>query len=180
MQGKDSQSCECGCGETTTPNARFRSGHNRRRTLDEYHVDPNTGCWIWARALNAYGYGAMWDMQQKRVRRAHRVFYERYIGPIPGGLVVDHLCRNPACVNPTHLEAVTDAVNLRRGSRTRLTEDDVEALRRLSMKVTCSRRQFCFIVAPIYDVKPGTIAQAVAGTKKWRKPRRRKTNESMA
>lgn len=46
---------------------------------------------------------------------AHRVAYEALVGPIPGGLVLDHLCRNPGCYNPTHLEPVTNAENIRRG-----------------------------------------------------------------
>jgi hypothetical protein len=55
-----------------------------------------------------------------RLRMAHRVAYEDIIGPIAPGLVVDHLCRNPACVNPFHLEPVTRQVNARRGNGPRL------------------------------------------------------------
>lgn len=48
-------------------------------------------------------------------RRAHRIAYELLIGPIAKGLVLDHLCRNPGCVNPDHLDPVTSAENTRRG-----------------------------------------------------------------
>lgn len=47
---------------------------------------------------------------------AHRVMYEALVGPIPAGLVIDHLCRNTRCVNPDHLEAVTQAENVRRAA----------------------------------------------------------------
>jgi hypothetical protein len=47
--------------------------------------------------------------------RAHRFAYELLVGPIPEGLVIDHLCRNRRCVNPAHLEPVTAEENWRRG-----------------------------------------------------------------
>ncbi|TBO59895.1 HNH endonuclease [Streptomyces kasugaensis] len=46
---------------------------------------------------------------------AHRVSYEAFVAPIPDGLVIDHLCRNRGCVNPEHLDAVTQRVNVLRG-----------------------------------------------------------------
>lgn len=51
----------------------------------------------------------------KKMIMAHRHAYEQVFGPIPNGLVIDHLCRNGLCVNPEHLEAVTDKVNILRG-----------------------------------------------------------------
>ena len=78
------------------------------------HVpDENTGCWNWHGAINAQGYGYVDD--GGRIRRAHILYYERERGPVPVGMEIDHLCRNPACVNPAHLEAVTHLTNVRRG-----------------------------------------------------------------
>jgi len=71
------------------------------------------GCWIWQNGRNVKGYGTMGVGQKHKL--AHRVSYEVVNGKIPDGLVMDHLCRNPSCVNPAHLEAVTSRENALRG-----------------------------------------------------------------
>lgn len=72
-----------------------------------------SGCWEWTGGLGSAGYGRI-TFGGKR-DGAHRVSYELYVGPIPAGLEIDHLCRNRKCVNPDHLEPVTRRVNLLRG-----------------------------------------------------------------
>lgn len=75
------------------------------------------GCWLWTASLDNHGYGQFIVMRGRRgyPRPAHRVAWELLRGEIPEGLVIDHLCRTHACVNPDHLEVVTHGVNVLRG-----------------------------------------------------------------
>lgn len=73
-----------------------------------------TPCIIWTGAVTSAGYGSLW--RGKGTALAHRVVYEEARGPIPAGMTLDHLCRNRRCVNPDHLEPVTNRENILRGT----------------------------------------------------------------
>ena len=76
----------------------------------------SSGCWYWMGAKSKDGYGRF--HVDHKAKRAHRVAYEAFFGSICDEegryLELDHLCRNTVCVNPTHLEPVTQQENLRR------------------------------------------------------------------
>src|ERR1700722_16782588 len=81
--------------------------------------EPNTGCWLWQLFTNEHDYGRVHIVRGK-CHQAHRVSYELAYGPIPKGLHIDHKCRVHCCVNPEHLEPVTQAENTARGLLGRL------------------------------------------------------------
>jgi hypothetical protein len=121
--------CECGCGKKA-PIARrtrgcfghvkgqplrFINGHNTTGRRD--WVETDAGCWEWQGTLSVEGYGVL-RIDYAQVK-AHRWVYEQRVGPIPDGLVIDHLCRNRRCVNPDHLDVVTLGENTRRSNEHR-------------------------------------------------------------
>jgi uracil-DNA glycosylase family 4 len=75
-------------------------------------VRKTDNCWYWLGWRDSWGYGRF-DVAGKKVR-AHRFAYELLVGPIPAGMTLDHLCHHEACVNPSHLEALTVADHNRR------------------------------------------------------------------
>lgn len=92
-------------------------GTKKRPAIDRFteKVTPNdAGCHEWTADVSNSGYGRFW-VEGKQKALAHRWSYEYHIGPIPDGLVIDHLCRNKLCVNPSHLEPVTYSENALRG-----------------------------------------------------------------
>ena len=76
--------------------------------------EPNSGCWLWLGCVDPNGYARMYDGVSGG-RPVHQVAYEIHKGPIPENLHIDHRCRVRCCVNPNHLEAVTQLENTRRG-----------------------------------------------------------------
>jgi hypothetical protein len=142
--------CLCGCGQITrvsTSSDRNRAikvgdplpyiyGHSRRLSSVEYVIEDRgykTPCWIWQLSKDDEGYGFITVPPREsgsRSGRAHAVYYERRFGPIPEGMIPDHLCRVHSCVNPDHIEPVTPAVNTRRGLSAKLDEQAVAEIRR--------------------------------------------------
>lgn len=71
----------------------------------------DAGCWVWTAGMETNGYGRV-STKWNGERKAHRAFYVQVKGQIPTGFVIDHMCRNRACVNPDHLRVVTHLVNV--------------------------------------------------------------------
>lgn len=88
--------------------------------------DPETGCWNFLGSLNSKGYGGI---KRNGVHiKAHRYFFEKYNRPITPGMVLDHICRNPSCVKPSHLREVTVAQNTQLGDLAKLTHNQVKEI----------------------------------------------------
>jgi hypothetical protein len=76
-------------------------------------VDARGDCWEWTASITDDGYGRF--KGHGTMVNAHRFAWELLVGPVPAGMVLDHLCRNRKCVNPDHMEPVTPKENTRRG-----------------------------------------------------------------
>jgi hypothetical protein len=166
-----------GCDRPTRKCMKYCSVHDQRLrrlgTFDlparpRYTVDPESGCWNWLGYRNERGYGVETLPDDSsphgyRSRYAHRAYYERAKGSIPRHLHLDHLCRNPSCVNPNHLEAVTPAENVQRGLAAKLTPETVTAMRLRHAEGDVTTLQ----LAKAYGIHHSQVSRVVRGLA-WR------------
>lgn len=96
-------------------------------------------CTVWTGTRNFAGYGYI--RINNKNHRVHRVMYEQLFGKVPQGMVIDHLCKNRACFNPTHLEVVTQAENISRAKKTHCKRGHL--LEGDNVRLTASRGRQC-------------------------------------
>ena len=117
-----------------------------------YEPEPNTGCWLWLKALDTGGYGQ--TSVGGRLRQAHRIFYEFCIGAsIPSGFVAHHKCETRSCVNPNHLEPMGKPDHT-----AKLTKDEVREVRD-QLLLGATQRE----LAMLFGVDPSTISHISTG-----------------
>jgi hypothetical protein len=102
--------------------ARGRDLEHRVRTelgerfMSKFSINEEAGCWVWDAYTDPRGYGRYTVSKADRSALAYRVAWVAVHGAVPEGMELDHLCRNPSCVNPAHLEPVTHQENCQRGA----------------------------------------------------------------
>ena len=109
-----------------------------------YSVVPFVGCWMWMGRLTHEDYPVLGGRNGRNVL-AHRYSYEKSVGPIDDGMVMDHLCRNRWCVNPAHLEQVSNIENVMRGN---------SLPARNSRKIACKHGHDLSIGSPNVRISP--------------------------
>lgn len=135
---------------------KYDRGTPAARLARAYVVEPD-GCWRWVKGITTSGYG---HLSVGAVQyQAHRLLYILEFGhDVPAGLFLDHLCRHRWCVNPHHLEPVTHAVNVQRGTQAHLTPEQVDEIR-LACRNGASQRK----LAPLYGIDHSQISKIVNG-----------------
>jgi hypothetical protein len=163
--------CMCGCGQQTAisnqtrPEYGWVKGHPKRYILGHAtrlspveYIEQDCGyatpCWVWQRAKRREGYGIVTSETGVSVN-AHVLYYERAKGQRPAGMQIDHLCRNRACVNPDHLEAVTPAENAQRGAAAKLTPEKVRDIRKSKASIVSLTKKYGVSQTTIYNVMRG-------------------------
>lgn len=172
--------CHCGCGGKTTISkinrydrgvfkdkpALYLRGHGATTeclTEERYNVEDqgySSPCWIWKGHLDKNGYGRI-SYRKCSSKLAHIAMYEQSIGLVPEGRELDHLCRVRSCINPNHLEPVSNAVNVQRGINTKLNMEKAISIRELRGKYTYKQ------IAKMFGVTDSAINE-VMNYHSWR------------
>lgn len=177
--------CQCGCGQKTTiPKKsntkmnrfkgvpmRYVRGHNpidqsyksKPRLKTEYSEEARgykTPCWIWSGKPTDSGHGQI--RRNGKLIGVHRYYYERENGPIAPGLHLHHLCEQPSCIRPSHLQPLTPAEHAHTKKNTKLTVEKVREMRTLYASGEWSYSR----LARRYDVSVRACFQAVKG-ERW-------------
>ena len=127
--------------------------------VEKIKIDKKTDCWNWLGAKSYNGYGVM--KIRKKTFRAMRYYYNLYRGVIPKQKVLDHLCKNVACVNPDHLEVVTVAENTRRGKSTKLDWEVITHIKRF-YKLGLSQIE----ISKLFSITQGHVSRIISG-ERW-------------
>lgn len=166
--------CQCGCGQKTglardtNPErgdvrgepVKYMRGHSGRHKAHYRETECGwmTPCWVWLGGLTPEGYGR--SFIDGRSQLLHRFAYEQKHGPVPVGLELDHLCRNRACLNPDHLQAVVAVTNVRRGrAARRLGAEGAFLIRMLTLTTSLGRTE----IAEMLGVDRKTVLSVVRG-----------------
>lgn len=167
--------CGCGCGKPTRLAPQnlprkgwvkgeplpFLHGHRRREPRVRWIEEDRgytTPCWIWQLHICDKGYAKVRVKGKRLMTNAHRVIYMETFGPLEPGLTVDHLCRVRCCVNPAHMEPVSNTENIRRGLAAKLTPEKVVEIRRMQ-----ANGEGCNAIARSIGVHHTTISAVLNG-----------------
>ncbi len=163
--------CKCGCGQRTSiAKQSIRSkghingqpvnwihGHNNRKFRDGYETRDcgyKTPCWVWTGRVDLktrYG----WTRRNGFDELAHRAIWKEMIGPLPSGHAIElhHLCENPPCVNPAHLQPST--VREHRLAHSPMTTENAALIRTSDKSQAALAREFGCSTALIYLIRRG-------------------------
>lgn len=143
----------------------------KERFMQYIEKQPNGGCWLWTGGLSNGGYGKF--QIDPKTRLAHRVAYEIFIGPVPEGAQLDHLCRQRRCCNPSHLEPVACKENIRRGASV-TKQFCVHGHERTpeNIYVYPDGRRRCILCRRIHDMQPKYAARREARRRQIRAEKR--------